>query len=340
MQNASVAPALAASRRSGVLASLSAYTCWGLFPLYFKALRAAPLEVLVHRIVWSALFLALITTVQRRWGWLRQIAHAPRLFFASALSATLLSINWFIYIWAVGAGRVVDGSLGYFITPLLSVVFGVVLLKEKLRWLQWLSLGIAALGVVWLTVEFGQLPWVGLSLAASFGTYAALRKTAHLGAFEGLALETWILFPVALGYLLWLASTGQSEFLSGAPFQRWALVAAGPITSIPLLLFAAGARRIPLSLVGVLQYVSPTLQLLLGVLVWHEPFQATKLLGYALIWLALALYGGEGLYAWRRSARSAALPLVYLRDPSGTGELRSTSAVGSGPSRTANEPST
>jgi chloramphenicol-sensitive protein RarD len=294
-----------AARRTGVLASLSAYTSWGLFPLYFKALRAAPSEVLVHRIVWSALFLTLIATVQRRWSWLARVARTPRLFFASLASATLLSINWFIYIWAVGAGRVVDASLGYFITPLLSVLFGVVLLGERLRRLQWLSLAIAALGVVWLTWEFGQLPWVGLSLAASFGTYAALRKTAQLGAFEGLALETWILCPLALGYLLWLGSTGQSQFVTGTAFDRWALLAAGPITSIPLLLFAAGARRIPLSLAGVLQYVSPTLQLSLGVLVWHEPFDAQKRFGYALIWLALALYSGEGLYTWRRATASA-----------------------------------
>jgi chloramphenicol-sensitive protein RarD len=210
----------------------------------------------------------------------------------------------------------------------------VVLLKEKLRRLQWLSLGSAALGVVWLTVQFGQLPWVGLSLAASFGTYAALRKTARLGAFEGLALETWILFPVAFGYLLWLGSTGQSEFLTGTTFDRWALIAAGPITSLPLLLFAAGARRIPLSLLGVLQYVTPTLQLLLGVLVWHEPFRQ-KLVGYALIWLALALYGGEGLYSWRRALRAA-----YVRERSGAAEPSAVSSFGSGASRAANKPST
>jgi RarD protein len=158
-----------ADRRNGVLAVLGAYTSWGLFPLYFKALRAHPLEVLVHRIIWSALFLLAINAWQRRWDWLRGVLRSPRLILGSLLSATLLSINWFVYIWAVGANRVIDASLGYFITPLLQVVFGVVLLREALRPVQWLALGTAALGVVWLTLEFGQLPWVGLALAASFG---------------------------------------------------------------------------------------------------------------------------------------------------------------------------
>ena len=163
-----------------------------------------------------------------------------------------------------------------------------------------LALATAALGVLWLTVRFGQLPWVGLALAASFGSYAALRKTARLGALEGLALETWLLFPLAAGYWLWLARNGQSGFFEDGPTQQLALLAAGPITSVPLLLFAAGARRIPLSLAGVLQYISPTLQLLLGVLIWHEPFQPDKVLGYALIWLALLIYSVESLWVWRR----------------------------------------
>ena len=287
-------------RRNGVLAVLSAYCAWGLFPLYFKALRAHPLEVLVHRIVWSAVFLLAINCWQRRWDWLRSVRRSPRLILGSLLSATLLSINWFVYIWAVGVNRVVDASLGYFITPLLQVVFGVLLLREALRPVQWLALVSAALGVVWLTLAFGQLPWVGLALAGSFGSYAALRKTARLGALEGLALETWLLFPLAVGYLFWLARAGESSFCEAGLAQRLALLAAGPLTSIPLLLFAAGARRIPLSLAGLLQYLSPTLQLLLGVLIWHEPFQPEKLLGYALIWLALLIYSGEGLWVWRR----------------------------------------
>jgi chloramphenicol-sensitive protein RarD len=300
-------------RRRGVLAVLGAYSAWGLFPLYFKVLRAQPLEVVVHRIVWSAAFLLLLHTIatpsagQGRWQWLREAVRSPRLLLGSLLSAGLLTINWFIYIWAVASDRVVDGSLGYFITPLVQVLFGVALLHEHLRRAQKLALGCAALGVLWLTLEFGQLPWVGLGLAASFGSYAVLRKTQKLGSLQGLALETWLLFPIALGYLLWLRQQGQSTFFQEGLGQRLALLCAGPLTSIPLVLFAAGARRIPLSLVGVLQYISPTLQLLLGVLLWHEPFQPGKALGYALIWLGLVIYSGESLWLWRRSISARAL---------------------------------
>jgi chloramphenicol-sensitive protein RarD len=287
-------------RRRGVLAVLGAYIAWGAFPLYFKSLQAQPLEVLVHRIVWSAVFLLVVHAVQRRWQWLRGAVRSPRLILGSLLSACLLSINWFIYIWAVAHGRVIDASLGYFITPLVQVLFGVAVLREGLRFAQKLALGWAALGVLWLTVEFGQLPWVGLGLAASFGSYAVLRKTQKLGSLEGLALETWLLFPIALAYLVWLRQQGQSAFFGDSLSQRLALLCAGPLTSIPLLLFASGARRIPLSLAGVLQYIAPTLQLLLGLVLWHEPFQSGKALGYALIWLALLIYSGESLWVWRR----------------------------------------
>jgi chloramphenicol-sensitive protein RarD len=303
----------APDRRSGVLAVLGAYTSWGLFPLYFKALRAHPLEVLVHRIIWSALFLLAINGVQRRWDWLRLALRSPRVLLGSLLSASLLSANWFVYIWAVSVNRVIDASLGYFITPLVQVVFGVLLLRESLRSVQRMALVTAALGVLWLTLKFGQPPWVGLALAASFGSYAALRKTARLGALEGLALETWLLLPLAVGYWFWLARAGQSGFFQNGSAQRLALLAAGPITSVPLLLFAAGARRIPLSLAGVLQYVSPTLQLLLGVLIWHEPFELDKLVGYALIWLALLIYSAESLWVWRRGLALGARALSEER---------------------------
>ncbi|HEU4577696.1 MAG TPA: EamA family transporter RarD [Polyangiaceae bacterium] len=297
----------APDRRSGVLAVLGAYTSWGLFPLYFKALRAHPLEVLVHRILWSALFLLAINGLQRRWDWLRTALRSPGMLLGSLLSASLLSANWFVYIWAVSVNRVIDASLGYFITPLVQVVFGVLLLREALRPVQRMALCTAALGVLWLTLKFGQLPWVGLALAASFGSYAALRKTARLGALEGLALETWLLFPLAAGCWFWLAREGQSGFFQDGSAQQLALLAAGPITSVPLLLFAAGARRIPLSLAGVLQYISPTLQLLLGIVIWHEPFQLDKLVGYALIWLALLIYSAESLWVWRRGLGARAL---------------------------------
>jgi chloramphenicol-sensitive protein RarD len=191
---------------------------------------------------------------------------------------------------------VVDASLGYFINPLVSVLLGVVVLKERLRRLQWAAIALAAAGVIWLTVLVGELPWIGLSLAASFGTYGLLRKTAKLGAMEGLTLETTLLFPLAALYLGWLLVQGQSGFVTGSALDRILLLMSGPLTTGPLILFAAGARRIPLSLMGLLQYVAPSTQLLLAVLLWHEPFGHEKAFGFALIWLGLAVYSAESLW--------------------------------------------
>ena len=293
-----------AARREGLISIVAAYTMWGMFPLYFKALDAPPLEVLMHRVLWSAVFLASLLSVQRRWAWLGATFASPRVLLRSLLSASLLSVNWFVYIWAVAQGRVVDASLGYFITPLLSVLIGVLSLGERLRSVQRLAVLTAGGGVLWLTLQFGQLPWVGLSLAITFGSYGALRKTAALGALEGLMLETLLMLPVSFSYLLWLVLSKESAFVSGELSLRVLLLSAGPLTSVPLLLFASGARRIPLSLVGLLQYISPTLQLLLGVLVWREPFNQAKLLGYALIWLALLIYSLEGVWVSRTQRRA------------------------------------
>jgi chloramphenicol-sensitive protein RarD len=210
-------------------------------------------------------------------------------------SAAGLSINWLTYIWAVNAGRVVDASLGYFITPLFSVVLGVLVLKERLRAGQWAAVVLAALGVLWLTLRADQPPWIGLTLALSFGLYGLLRKTASIDALAGLTLETWLLLPIAGGYLLYLSLIEESSWATGGVTQGALLVAAGPITAVPLLAFSAGARRIPLSLFGILQYVGPTIQLGLGALVFHEPLPAEKLFGFALIWVALALFAVEGL---------------------------------------------
>ncbi|MNT07757.1 EamA-like transporter family protein [compost metagenome] len=226
--------------------------------------------------------------------------HDRRLLLSFAASAALLCGNWFLYIWAVSANRVVDASLGYFINPLFSVLLGVVFLHERLRPVQWLSIAVAAAGVAWLTVAAGQLPWIALGLAASFGGYGLLRKTGALGALEGLSLETLLLFPFAAAMLAYLFATGQDGFTHAAPGTQLLLMMAGPVTAVPLLFFAAGARRIPLSLLGLLQYTGPTLQLLLGVWLWHEPFPAQKQAGYALIWISLALYAAEGLWMNRR----------------------------------------
>ncbi|MFC4159252.1 EamA family transporter RarD [Chitinimonas lacunae] len=287
--------------QTGILYAVLAYLCWGLLPLYLKLLQSIPaLEILLHRMVWSLLFLCLVVLIRKQWAWLGPALRDPRVLGRFAASAAVLSVNWFIYIWAVNSGRVVDASLGYFITPLVNVMFGYLLLKERLRPGQWGAVGLAALGVVWLTWQAGQLPWIALALAASFGSYALLRKTASLGALEGLTLETLLLFPFAFGYLFWLGSHGQSGFVEASGGVKLLLALAGPITAIPLLLFAAGARRIPLSLLGLLQYIGPTLQMLLGILVWHEPFDSGKLVGFALIWSALACYSLESFGNARR----------------------------------------
>jgi chloramphenicol-sensitive protein RarD len=283
---------------SGFWYAATAYAVWGLFPMYFKALHdVPPLQVLMHRVVWSLAFLIIVLSVRRHWTWLGQALRTPKVLAGFAASALLLSVNWFVYIWAVGQGRVVDASLGYFITPLVNVMFGLVLLDERLRSVQWSAVALAAAGVAWLAWHSGGLPWVALVLAATFGAYGLLRKTASLGALEGLTMETLLMFPAACAYLGWQYMGGSDAF-TGAPLSaQLLLAAAGPITAIPLLMFAAGARRIPLSLLGLLQYIAPTLQFLLGVVLYHEPFGGARLVGFVLIWSGLAVYSLEGL--WR-----------------------------------------
>ncbi len=280
----------------------TAYILWGMFPLYFKLLQgvAAP-QILMHRIIWSLAFVLAALAWRRQWQWLRKVLRQPRVLLGFGVSALLLSSNWLLYIWAVNGGRVVDASLGYFITPLVNVLLGYLLLKEKLRPLQWASIALAAAGVGWLTWQGGQLPWIGLLLAATFGTYGLLRKTAALGPLEGLTLETLLLVPLALGYLALLNAQDQNTFHGASSATRWLLAASGPITAIPLLLFAAGARRIPLSTLGFLQYIAPTLQLLLGVWLYREPFGGARLAGFVTIWAALAVYSAEGLWQAHRS---------------------------------------
>lgn len=287
--------------RIGILSAALAFLCWGLFPLYFHALKAVPpLEIMVHRVLWSLLFLAVILGVRRQWSWLGQLRGQPRVMGGFVLSSLLLSGNWLLYIWAVNNGHVIDASLGYFINPLVNVMLGYLVLKERLRPVQWGAIALAAVGVAWLTWQAGHMPWIALLLAASFGGYGLLRKTAALGALEGLSFETMILFPFALGYVVWLSMHGMNSFVStDSDATRWLLIAAGPITAIPLLLFASGARKIPLSVLGLLQYIGPTLQMTLGIFFFHEVFSQARLVGFVLIWSALALYAAEGLY--RRS---------------------------------------
>jgi chloramphenicol-sensitive protein RarD len=286
---------------TGILSAALAFFLWGLFPLYFHALQAVPpLQILAHRMLWSLLFLLIVLAIRRQWAWLA-IVRQPRVLASFVASAFLLSANWLVYIWSVNNGHVIEASLGYFITPLVNIMFGFVLLKERLRPGQWGAVGIAALGVAWLTWQTGTVPWIALALAASFGAYGLMRKTAALGALEGLTLETMVLFPLAAAYVAWLSWHGQNAFITTpSDSTRLLLIAAGPLTAIPLLLFAAGARKIPLSVLGLLQYLAPTLQFLLGVWVFHEAFSRERLVGFAVIWAALVLYAAEGLIHAKR----------------------------------------
>ena len=286
---------------SGVLYAALAYVAWGLFPIFFKQLsNVNAVEVVMHRMVWSLVFLLGVLAVLRRWVWLRDVAHQPKVLAAFALSALLLSANWSVYVWAVQNAHVVDASLGYFILPLVNVAFGFAFLKERPRPVQWLAVAVAAAGVVWLTVQAGRLPWVALVLAATFGVYGLLRKVATLGALEGLTLETLLLAPFAIGLLAWWAWHGRGALVQGDASTLGWLLLAGPLTAIPLLLFAAGARRIPMATLGILQYISPSLQMLLGVWLYGEAFDPARAVGFYLIWLALVVYSLDSLWNGRR----------------------------------------
>jgi chloramphenicol-sensitive protein RarD len=293
-----VNPAAISRARLGAWAAALAFTWWGFFPLYFRLQpEVSPAEVLANRIVWSLVLVAGVLTWRSRWGWLRPALASRRLMASFVGSALLLSANWMTYIWAVSHGHVVDASLGYFITPLVNVALGYFALGERPRRAQWIALAIAATGVGWLTASAGRLPWIGLVLGLSFGAYGLLRKVAPLGAFEGLTLETLILAPAAVvGMAIWWGGSPTSFPGPDAATNVW-LVGLGPATTVPLLLFAVAARRLSMTTLGLFQYLSPTIQFLLGIWLFHEPFGSARFAGFVLIWIALALYSLDG---WRR----------------------------------------
>jgi chloramphenicol-sensitive protein RarD len=285
----------------GIWYALGAYVFWGLFPIYWKLLAGIPaLQLLGHRIFWSFLLLFGIILVARQ-GKTFRAGLNWRVLLTYAVAAILIAINWLTYVWAVGAGFIVETSLGYFINPLLNVLLGVVFLREHLRPLQWFPIGLAAVGVLYLTFAYGSLPWVALTLAVSFGFYGLVKKTAPLGALHGLTLETGILFLPALGFLLYSEFSGTSAFLHSATLIDLMLVGAGLVTVAPLLMFAKAAPLIPLTMLGVLQYVNPTMQFLLGVLIFKEPFDHHRLIGFGVVWAALILFGVEGFLAQHKS---------------------------------------
>jgi chloramphenicol-sensitive protein RarD len=292
----------------GVLAGIGAYTLWGLFPIYWRLLEQVPAtEILAHRIVWSLAFIALILVLQKDLQWLKPVIHNRRTMVIYTLAAILLSINWFTYIWAVNAGYVVEASLGYFINPLVNFLLGVIFFKEKLRGGQVAAVVLAVLGVVYLTVSYGSLPWISLVLAFSFGSYGLIKKTASLESMHGFSLETAVLFLPALGFLLYRGASGVGAFMQQGTATTLLLILAGPVTSIPLVMFGYAARSIPLSMLGFIQYITPTLQFMLGVFVYNEPFPMARLVGFSMIWLALLLYSIESVRFIRRQKADLSL---------------------------------
>ncbi|MGY1774692.1 EamA family transporter RarD [Geodermatophilus sp. SYSU D00804] len=294
-------------RRAGTAAGLAAYGLWGVFPLYFPLLEpAGGVEIVAHRIVWSLLFVAVLLTVLRRWALVRAAVTDRRTLLVLAGASVLIAANWLVFVYGVNSGHVVETSLGYFINPLVSVLLGVVVFAERLRPLQWAAVGLAAVAVVVLTVDHGRPPWIALALAATFGSYGLLKKLVRVEAAPGLFVETAVTFLPALVLLAVLQATGRGTAGSEGTGHLLLLAASGVATAVPLLLFAAAARRIPLSTVGLLQYVTPLMQLALGVFVFHEPMPPARLAGFAIVWAALAVFTVDSLRSARAAGRRAA----------------------------------
>jgi chloramphenicol-sensitive protein RarD len=292
--------------RKGLLLGLGAYFLWGVLPLYFKALtHVASTEIVAHRIVWSLLFLAVLVSLWKRWAHIRAALSNRKVVLTLAVTATLIGVNWLIYIWAVLNGQVLAGSLGYYLNPLVNVLLGVVLLKERLSLPQKVAVGLAASGVAVLAFGAGSSLWISLTLATSFALYGFLRKVAPVDSLEGLSIETAILAPLALGWIVWL-NTASGGGLVSDPLTVFLLVLAGAITAIPLLLFTATAKRLPYSTLGFLQYIAPTIQFLLAVLLFGEKLTLAHIVCFAAIWTALAIFTVEGVRMGRAAAKARA----------------------------------
>lgn len=294
--------------RRGLWVAVGSFVLWGVMPLYWHLLKAVPsMQIIAHRIVWSTLLVAGWLTWKHGRGWLRETLSQPRAAWMLALSGGLIAFNWGMYIWAVNDGHVVETSLGYFINPLLNVVLGVALLHERLNRVQWLSVVIATVGVLWLTFNYGSFPWIALSLAVSFGTYGLVRKLVGVAPVRGLGVESLYLVLPALAFLLWGGMHGDSHLIAHGASAGWSwqvmglLVFGGALTALPLIGFADAVQRIPFSMVGVLQYIAPTMQLLIGVLVFHEPFGRDRAIGFTCIWVALAIFAIDGVLRSRRA---------------------------------------
>jgi|WetSurMetagenome_2_1015567.scaffolds.fasta_scaffold330196_1 chloramphenicol-sensitive protein RarD len=293
--------------KKGIWLAVAAYVLWGIFPIYWKILHQVPaIQLISHRITWSFVFLTIIITITRQWKSLREAAGNRRIILIYLVSAILLSINWLTYVWAINAGFIVETSLGYFINPLLSVLLGVIFLHERLRPLQYVPIGLAGVGVVYVAYSYGQFPWIALTLAVSFGLYGLVKKMAPLGSLHGLTLETGLLFIPAGVFLVVMDRLGQGAFLHSGTRLDLLMAGAGVVTTVPLLLFASAAQRIPLSMMGVLQYINPTMAFLLGVFIYHEEFNQAHLIGFGIVWLALILFWGEGMWVRRKKVPEVA----------------------------------
>ncbi|MEV7384906.1 MULTISPECIES: EamA family transporter RarD [unclassified Streptomyces] len=294
-------------RRAGLLNGFAAYGMWGLVPLFWPLLKpAGSMEILAHRMVWSLVFVAVALVFVRRWAWAGELLRQPRRLALVTVAAAVITVNWGVYIWAVNAGHVVEASLGYFINPLVTIAMGVLLLKERLRPAQWTAVAVGFSAVVVLTVGYGQPPWISLVLAFSFATYGLVKKKVNLGGIESLAAETAIQFLPALGYLLWLSAHGESSFVDHGAGHAALLASTGIVTAVPLVCFGAAAIRVPLSTLGLLQYLAPVFQFLLGILYFHEAMPPERWAGFALVWVALALLTWDALRTAHRSARALA----------------------------------
>lgn len=294
-------------KKNGTLSAFLAYALWGVLPIYWKALHQLPAtEILAHRMVWSLVFVAGVLLVTRNWHWLGDVVRRPGNYLRFVATAVILAINQGVYLWANNSGHLVEASLGYFINPLVNVLLGMLFLRERLRPGQAAAVVIAGLGVAYLTFSYGRLPWIALTLAGSFGLYGLLRKTAKLGSIEGFTIEMALLFVPSMALLTLLNAQGTGAFGRSDVGTTLLLMGAGAATAIPMLLFTAGARRVTLTTLGILQYIAPTLQFLIGVFMFGEGFDQSRLIGFIMIWIALAIYWGEGFVAYRRTQAAAA----------------------------------
>ena len=293
-------------QRAGLLYGIGAYGLWGLVPLFWPLLKpSGATEILAHRMVWSLAVVGIALLALRRWSWVRELIRQPRKLGLISVAAAVITVNWGVYIWAVNSGHVVEASLGYFINPLVTIAMGVLLLKERLRPAQWAAVGTGFASVLVLAIGYGQPPWISLVLAFSFATYGLVKKKVNIGGLESLAAETAIQFLPALGFLLWLGADGSATFGAHGAGHAALLAATGVVTAVPLVCFGAAAIRVPLSTLGLLQYLAPVFQFLLGILYFHEEMPAERWAGFALVWLALTCLTWDALRTARRTKAEA-----------------------------------